>query len=104
MELPVIRKDVRCYWQSKSLSSIQVKKSINFFDLDRKRKEMAGGYLTCMAALDNASGLDVGEHLEKSSRAQAACAWYPPTDLTAFPHDSYFLSETGIRPVFCTDK
>ena len=35
----------------------------------------------------NASGLDVGEHLEKSSRAQAACAWYPPTDLTAFPHD-----------------
>ena len=29
----------------------------------------------------------VGEHLEKSSRAQAACAWYPPTDLTAFPHD-----------------
>ena len=49
--------------------------------------ESAGGYLTCMAALDNASGLDVGEHLEKSSRAQAACAWYPPTDLTAFPHD-----------------
>lgn len=40
MELPVIRKDVRCYWQSKSLSSVQVKKSINFFDLDRKRKEI----------------------------------------------------------------
>ena len=41
MELPAIGKDVRCYWQSKSLSSVQVKKSINFFDLDRKRKEKA---------------------------------------------------------------
>ena len=61
------------------------------FNIDEEKigvmGESAGGYLTCMAALDNASGLDVGEHLEKSSRAQAACAWYPPTDLTAFPHD-----------------
>ena len=40
MELPVIRKDVRCYWQSKSLSSVQVKNSINFFDLSKKRKEI----------------------------------------------------------------
>lgn len=61
------------------------------FNIDEEKigvmGESAGGYLTCMAALDNVSGLDVGEHLEKSSRAQAACAWYPPTDLTAFPHD-----------------
>ena len=61
------------------------------FNIDEEKigvmGESAGGYLTCMAALDHASGLDVGEHLEKSSRAQAACAWYPPTDLTAFPHD-----------------
>lgn len=61
------------------------------FNIDEEKigvmGESAGGYLTCMAALDNDSGLDVGEHLEKSSRAQAACAWYPPTDLTAFPHD-----------------
>lgn len=62
------------------------------FNIDEEKigvmGESAGGYLTCMAALDNALGLDVGEHLEKSSRVQAACAWYPPTDLTAFPHDS----------------
>ena len=40
MELPAIGKDVRCYWQSKSLSSVQVKNSINFFDLSKKRKEI----------------------------------------------------------------
>lgn len=38
MELPVIRKDVRCYWQSKSLSSVQVKKSINFLTWIEKKK------------------------------------------------------------------
>ena len=40
------------------------------FNIDEEKigvmGESAGGYLTCMAALDNASGLDVGEHLEKS--------------------------------------
>ena len=40
MELPAIGKDVRRYWQSKSLSSVQVKNSINFFDLSKKRKEI----------------------------------------------------------------
>lgn len=39
------------------------------FNIDEEKigvmGESAGGYLTCMAALDNASGLDVGEHLEK---------------------------------------
>ena len=68
-------------------TSNEVKYPTQIQDVKAVMGESAGGYLTCMAALDNASGLDVGEHLEKSSRAQAACAWYPPTDLTAFPHD-----------------
>ena len=50
--------------------------------------ESAGGYLTCMAALDNDPALDVGEYLEESSKVQAACPWYPPTDLSAFPCES----------------
>ena len=48
----------------------------------------AGGYLTCMAALDHDPALDVGEYLEESSEVQAACPWYPPTDLSAFPCES----------------
>lgn len=51
MELPVIRKDVRCYWQSKSLSSVQVKKSINFFDLDRKRNLFIIRSLKCAVSV-----------------------------------------------------
>ena len=50
--------------------------------------ESAGGYLTCMAALDEAVSLDVGDYLEQSSKVQAACPWYPPTDLSAFPCES----------------
>lgn len=50
--------------------------------------ESAGGYLTCMAALDNDSSLDVGEYLSESSRVQAACPWYPPTDVTTFHYDN----------------
>ena len=42
--------------------------------------ESAGGYLTCMAALDRDKKLDIGEYLEYSSQVQAACPWYPPTD------------------------
>ena len=30
----------------------------------------------------------VGEYLEESSEVQAACPWYPPTDLSAFPCES----------------
>ena len=41
--------------------------------------ESAGGYLTCMAALDRDKKLDTGEYLEYSSQVQAACPWYPPT-------------------------
>ena len=39
-------------------------------------------------ALDNDPALDVGEYLEESSKVQAACPWYPPTDLSAFPCES----------------
>ena len=47
--------------------------------------ESAGGYLTCMAALDRDKKLDTGEYLEYSSQVQAACPWYPPTDASHFP-------------------
>lgn len=50
--------------------------------------ESAGGYLTCMAALDHDPALDVGEYLEESSEVQAACPWYPPTDFRGFLYDS----------------
>ena len=49
--------------------------------------ESAGGYLTCMAALDQDKKLDVGEYLEYSSQVQAACPWYPPTDASRFPYN-----------------
>lgn len=49
--------------------------------------ESAGGYLTCMAALDNNPELDTGAYLEYSSRIQAACPWYPPTDASSFHYD-----------------
>ena len=50
--------------------------------------ESAGGYLTCMAALDMDASLEVGDYLEQSSQVQAACPWYPPTDLATFPHEN----------------
>lgn len=50
--------------------------------------ESAGGYLTCMAALDEAVSLDVGDYLEQSSKVQAACPWYPPTDTSKFPYQN----------------
>ena len=50
--------------------------------------ESAGGYLTCMAALDNDPGLDVGEYLDQSSKVQAACPWYPPTDVTRMHYET----------------
>ena len=49
--------------------------------------ESAGGYLTCMAALDQDKKLDTGEYLEYSSQVQAACPWYPPTEVYHFPYD-----------------
>ncbi len=49
--------------------------------------ESAGGYLTCMAALDNDSVNDVGDYLDQSSQVQAACPWYPPTNVSSFPYD-----------------
>lgn len=50
--------------------------------------ESAGGYLTCMAALDNDPAHDVGEYTDFSSRVQAACPWYPPTDASGFNYES----------------
>ena len=50
--------------------------------------ESAGGYLACMAALDMDASLEVGDYLEQSSQVQAACPWYPPTDLATFPHEN----------------
>lgn len=48
--------------------------------------ESAGGFLTCMAALDHDKTHDVGEYLEESSSIQAACPWYPPTNLSTFKY------------------
>ena len=50
--------------------------------------ESAGGYLTAMAALVDDKSYDVGAFMEYSSKVQAACPWYPPTDVTSFPYPS----------------
>lgn len=50
--------------------------------------ESAGGHLTAMAALVNDPAYDTGEYQEYSSRVQAACPWYPPTDVSVFPYES----------------
>ena len=41
-----------------------------------------------MAALDEDVSLDVGDYLEQSSKVQAACPWYPPTDTSKFPYQN----------------
>ncbi len=46
--------------------------------------DSAGGYLAAMAALHTDRMLDVGGYLYCSSEVQAACPWYPPTDVTCF--------------------
>lgn len=50
--------------------------------------ESAGGYLTAMAALVTDPAYDVGEYTEYSSKVQAACPWYPPTDVSCIPYES----------------
>lgn len=50
--------------------------------------ESAGGYLAAMAALAGDRAFDVGAFTEYSSKVQAACPWYPPTDVTGFPYPS----------------
>lgn len=50
--------------------------------------ESAGGYLAAMAALADDPSFDVGAFTEYSSKVQAACPWYPPSDVTSFPHPS----------------
>ncbi len=54
--------------------------------------ESAGGYLTAMAALVDDRAYDVGAFTEYSSKVQAACPWYPPADVTAFPYPSAELA------------
>lgn len=50
--------------------------------------ESAGGYLAAMAALAEDKVFDVGAFTEYSSKVEAACPWYPPSDVTSFPHPS----------------
>lgn len=50
--------------------------------------ESAGGYLAAMAALADDPAFEAGMFTEYSSRVQAACPWYPVTDLTGFPYSS----------------
>lgn len=50
--------------------------------------ESAGGYLTAMAAMAEDKAFDVGAFTEYSSKVQAACPWYPPTDVTGFSYPS----------------
>lgn len=50
--------------------------------------ESAGGYLASMAALAEDKAFDVGVFTEYSSKVQAACPWYPPTDVSGFPYPS----------------
>ena len=50
--------------------------------------ESAGGYLAAMAALVEDKAYDVGEYTSYSSKVQAACPWYPPSDVTAFSYPS----------------
>lgn len=50
--------------------------------------ESAGGYLTALAALNNDPAYDKGEYEDYSSKVQAACSWYPPSDVSCFPYPS----------------
>lgn len=50
--------------------------------------ESAGGYLAAMAALADDPAFEVGAFREYSSKVQAACPWYPPSDVTRFHYPS----------------
>lgn len=54
--------------------------------------ESAGGYLTAMAALNDNPEYEKGDYLEYSSKVQAACPWYPPTDVSVFPYPDEALA------------
>ncbi len=62
------------------------------YNIDRERfgvmGESAGGYLAAMAALAEDEVYDVGAFKEFSSKVQAACPWYPPSDVTGFKYPS----------------
>ena len=50
--------------------------------------EAISGYLAAMAALADDPAYDVGDCTEYSSKVQAACPWYPPTDVSCIPYGS----------------
>lgn len=50
--------------------------------------ESAGGYLAAMAALADDPAFEAGAFREYSSKVQAACPWYPPSDVTGFRYPS----------------
>ena len=51
-----------------------------------------------MAALDHDKNHDVGDYLEESSSIQAACPWYPPTNLSTFKYkDAEELTEKVLQ-------
>lgn len=62
------------------------------YNIDRERfgvmGESAGGYLAAMAALADDPAFEVGAYTEYSSKVQAACPWYPPTDVNGFAYPS----------------
>lgn len=66
-----------------------LKANTDRYNIDDRRfgimGESAGAYISAMAAFNNDKSLDVGEYLEFSSEVNAACLWYPPTNLTDFP-------------------
>lgn len=59
--------------------------------------ESAGGYLAAMCALDNDKALDVGNYLDCSSKVQACCAFYPPTNVSTFPYESPLTSAASME-------
>lgn len=62
--------------------------------------ESAGGYLASMTALANDKEFDVGDYTEYSSKVQAACPWYPPTDISGFPYPSVEAAAASMESLF----
>lgn len=71
------------------------------YRIDEKRfgvmGESAGGQLAAMSALLKDKSYEDGQYLEYSSEVQAACVWYPVTDLTGFSYPSSEASAASIE-------
>lgn len=71
------------------------------YRIDEKRfgvmGESAGGQLAAMSALLKDKSYEEGQYLEYSSEIQAACVWYPVTDLTGFSYPSSEESAASIE-------